>query len=669
MTSGLLVATTLLGLAASMVGAIAPEKIRTPLSSWLTIAACGCGLVVAAMVLQGRAAAVHTDQLLPLGGLSLTLDRFGALFTAISAGVGVCAMVFRLGYEGHGISSRTASAVLPLFVTTLLLVPAASSVTTFLFLWELMAITSLLLVLVDHRRRPEVQVAGQWYAVMTQFGSAALLVGLVLLSTHAGSQSFAAMTTASAHLPAWVRSSAFVLVVIGCGSKAGMVPLHVWLPRAHPEAPGPVSALMSAAMVSLGIYGIVRVADGLLGGGPAWWWLLVMVLGALSALFGSLHSATSTDLKRLLAYSTTDNVGLMLLGVGASGLFAATGHPSLALVALVAALLHVVFHAVFKGSLFLSASSIQQATGTTDLDRLGGLLRRMPLTGSLFLVGGMAIAALPPLCGFVSEWLLLQAMLHGLPSSNPATAIAMPIGVGVLALTGGLTALTFVKAAGIGLLGRPRTEPAAQAGEVRTSMWVGTGILAALCLIFGVAPFVIIPAVVDAARNVTGTGAHTSSPLAGGWQVGMAGGHGMLAPGLLALGLVATAAAVAVARRAVQRGAVRRTEAWGCGRELQTARMEYTATAFGEPLTRVFEDVLRPSHDLDVSHVAESRYYVEAASFHTSLDDAFERHGYRPTASILRWWGVLARRIPNGSVHRYLAFGLVALIVVLVVVG
>ena len=464
-----------------------------------------------------------------------------------------------------------------------------------------------------------------------------------------------------------MRSTAFVLVVVGFGSKAGMVPLHVWLPRAHPEAPGPVSALMSAAMVNLGVYGIVRVGDGLLGGGPTWWWLLVMALGALSALFGSLHSATSTDLKRLLAYSTTDNVGLILLGVGASGLFASTGHPSLALVALVAALLHVVFHAVFKGSLFLSASSIQQAAGTRDLDRLGGLLRRMPVTGSLFLVGGGAIAALPPLCGFVSEWLLLQALLHGLPSSDPSLAIALPVGVGVLALTGGLTALTFVKAAGIGLLGQPRSQPAAAAGEVGRSMWVGGGILATLCLVFGVAPVLVIPAVLDAARTVTA--GHLPDPLVGGWHVGLSGVPGVLAPGLLAVGLVAAVALVAGVRWAVQRAAVRRTEAWGCGRELQTARMQYTATSFGEPLTRVFEDVLSPAHDLDVSHVAESRYYVEAASFHTSLDDAFERHGYRHAASGLGWWGRLARRVPNGSVHRYLAFGLVALVVVLVVLG
>jgi formate hydrogenlyase subunit 3/multisubunit Na+/H+ antiporter MnhD subunit len=667
-TSSFLVASALLGLVASAVGAIAPKTFRNELSSVLAIAGCGCALVAAGGVLHsGQVAVVHTSQLLPLSGFSLSLDRFGALFSAISALVGVCAMVFRLGYDGHGLSSRTASAVLPVFVTTLFLVPAAASVTTFLFLWETMAVTSLLLVLVDHRRRPEVQEAAQWYAVMTQFGAAALLVGLVLLASHAGGQSFAAITAASAHMPSWVRGSAFVLVLIGFGSKAGMVPLHVWLPRAHPEAPGPVSALMSAAMVNLGIYGIVRVGDGLLGGGPVWWWLTVMILGALSALFGSLHSATSTDLKRLLAYSTTDNVGLMLLGVGASGLFASTGHPALAVVALVAALLHVLFHAVFKGSLFLSASAIQQATNTRDLDQLGGLLRRMPVIGSLFLVGGLSISALPPLCGFVSEWLLLQAMLHGLPSSNPTLAVAMPLGVGVLALTGGVTALTFVKAIGIGLLGLPRSEPAAVAGEVRRSMWLGTGILATLCLVFGLAPFLVIPTVFDAARSVTRN--DVADPLVGGWQVGLSGIHGVLAPALLGLGVLVVAAVVVGSRKLLRGGPARRTEAWGCGRDLQTARMEYTAASFGEPLARVFEDVLRPSHDLDVSHVAESRYYVEAATFHTSLDDAFERYGYRPAAGGLQWWGRLARRVPNGSVHRYLAFGLVALIVILVVVG
>jgi formate hydrogenlyase subunit 3/multisubunit Na+/H+ antiporter MnhD subunit len=424
---------------------------------------------------------------------------------------------------------------------------------------------------------------------------------------------------------------------------------------------------MSAAMVNLGIYGIIRVGDNLLGGGPAWWWLLVMALGGLSALFGALHSSTSTDLKRLLAYSTTDNVGLMLLGVGASGLFAATGHRALAVVALVAALLHVVFHAVFKGSLFLSASSLQQATGLRDLDGLGGLVKRLPLSAPVFIVAGLAICALPPLCGFVSEWLLLQSMLHGLPSGDTAVQVAMPLGVGVLALTGGLTAATFVKAIGVGLLGQARSDGAGSANEVPATMWGGAGLLALLCVVFGVAPFLVLPAVVDAARSGLGYGA--AHPLAQGWSVGLTGVRGMLAPGLLALGLVVAVSLAAGVRQLAQRGALRRTEAWGCGREVQTARMQYTATSFAEPLSRVFDDVLGPTHDLDVSHSAESRYYVESATFHTTTHDAFERHGYEPLSAALGWWGRQARRVPNGSVHRYLAFGLAALVVVLVVVG
>jgi hydrogenase-4 component B len=666
--TGLLLAMALLGLAGSLAGTAKPLRARVGLSVTFTIAACVCGFAVAADVLAtGHPVAFETGRLIPLLGFSLRLDRLGALFVAVTAGVGFCAMVFRLGYTGHGLSSRTASCILPLFVTTLLLIPAASSVGTFLYLWELMAVTSLLLVLADHRHRKEVHQAGQWYGVMTQFGAATLLLALVLLSAHAGGQSFILITARAPQMTGWVRTTAFLLAVVGFGSKAGAVPFHVWLPRAHPEAPGPVSALMSAAMVNLGVYGIIRVGDGLLGGGPAWWWILVMAIGGLSALFGSLHSSTSTDLKRLLAYSTTDNVGLMLIGVGASGLFASTGHRELALVALIAALLHVVFHAVFKGSLFLSASSVQQATGLRDLDRLGGLMRRLPVSAPVFLMAGFAIAALPPLCGFVSEWLLLQSMLHGLPSTDVAVDVAMPLGVAVLALTGGLTAATFVKAIGIGLLGRARTDAAATAREVPRSMWTGAGLLALLSLVFGVAPFLVLPSVVGAAT--TGLGYGQPDPLAHGWSVGIRGVPGMLAPGLLALGLVLAVGLTAGVRRFYQLGAVRRTEAWGCGRQIQTARMQYTATSFAEPMVRVFDDVLAPSHDLDVSHTAESRYYLESAAFHTSLDDAFERHAYRPAAAWLGRWGAVARRVPNGSVHRYLAFGLVALVITLVFVA
>ena len=419
-------------MAGSLVGAVAVGKTRTVLSSVLTMASCGFGFGAAVEVLYtGHHQTLVTNRILPFGGLNLSVDRFAALFIAVTAVVGICTMVFRLAYDGHGLDSRSGSSILPLFVTSLLLVPAAAGLTSFLFLWETMAITSLLLILANHRSGSQVHCASHWYAAMTQFGAAALFVAFVVLATATHSQSFSAMATRAAHLSPWLRSSVFLLAVVGFGSKAGMVPLHVWLPRAHSEAPSPLSALMSTAMVNLGIYGIVRVGDGLLGGGPAWWWMVAMSLGAISALFGSLHSATSSDIKRLLAYSTTDNIGLILVGVGASGMFDSTGHSTLAALALTAALLHLVFHAAFKGSLFLSAGSMQQATGTRDLDQLGGLLRRMPFTGAIFIVGSTAIAAMPPLCGFVSEWLLLQSMLQGLPSKDPIIALSMPIGVGV----------------------------------------------------------------------------------------------------------------------------------------------------------------------------------------------------------------------------------------------
>jgi formate hydrogenlyase subunit 3/multisubunit Na+/H+ antiporter MnhD subunit len=630
-------------------------------------------LVAAITVLHtGRPMVWHSANVLPLTGVTMVLGRLGAVFVLVTAIVAFAATLYWIGYACHGLSSRTASAALPLFVTTMLLVPAAGSVVTFLVLWELMALSSLVLVLVDQRQREEVRSAAQWYAVMTHVGAAAILLGLLLLSAHAGGQSFAAIRAHAAHLSPAVRDSAFVLALVGFGSKAGAVPLHVWLPKAHPEAPTPVSALMSGAMVNLGIYGIVLVVDQLLGGGPLWWWLLVMLLGVVSALFGSLHAATSTDLKRLLAYSTSDNMGLVLIGVGASGLFVATHHLAIGGFAMVAALLVVVNHGVFKASLFLSAGSVQVATGSRDLDRLGGLMRRMPITATVFLLSALSIVALPPLGGFVAEWLMLQSLLHGLPASNIAVAVAVPVGVAALALTSGLTAAAFVKAIGVGFLGRPRSSEAALAYEVPHTMQLGAGLLAAACVVLGIFPMVILPAL-ERAGAAAVPGAPTSL-LRGSIDLHLGGLRGALSPVLLAGGLlIAIGLVVALSRlarlRPHSRPSLRRAEVWGSGRELQTARMQYTATSFAEPLERVFDDVLRPDRDLVVTHVAESRYYLEKVAFRRSPGDVTEHRMYRPVIDAVYWWGRRARSLQNGSVHRYLAYGLVALVVILVVLA
>ncbi len=428
MTSGsLLILGALIGLVAGLAGAIAPRRGRVPVTAALVAAAAVVESAAAIRVLAtGHAALWHTSQLLPLTGVTLALSPLGAIFVVLVAVVTVPVALYWIGYAPHGMDTRPAASTFAIFITVLLLVPAAASVSTFMSLWELMALTSLALVLTDQSRREAARSAGVWYAVITHVGAAFILAAFLILAAHSGGQTFAALEVHARGLAPGARAAVFVLALVGFGSKAGVVPFHVWLPKAHPEAPSPVSALMSGAMVALGVYGIVLVGDVLLGGGPVWWWLIVLALGALSALFGSLHATNSTDLKRLLAYSTTDNIGLALLALGASGLFVATGHGRLGALSLVAALALLVNHAMFKGALFLSAGSVQVAAGTRDLDELGGLLRRMPQTGTMFLLAAASICALPPLNGFVGEWLLFQSLLHGLHLGSTAGDIAIP---------------------------------------------------------------------------------------------------------------------------------------------------------------------------------------------------------------------------------------------------
>ena len=655
------------GFAGTVVAASAPRRIRPIVSSAFTIVASTSALVLALYVLRTHhVVSLTTKSVLPISGVELRLDPLGALFVALTAAVALAVAVFSIGYAQHHEMTRTAAAMLPLFVTSMLLVPGAWSVTTFVLLWELMALSSLVLVLGEYRRGTSVRSAGLWYAVLTQAGAAVITLALVILSQHAGGQDFTRIAQSSESITPWIRGVAFVLLFVGFASKAGAVPLHVWLPKAHAEAPSAVSALMSAAMVNLGVYGILRTTNGLLGGGPSWWWITVIVTGAVSAIYGSIHAATSTDLKRLLAYSTTDNIGLVLIAVGTAGLLMASGHQGFAALALFAGLFHLVNHSIFKGTLFLSAGSIQFTTGTRDLDQLGGLYSRMPIASTIFAVGAVAISALPPLGGFVSEWLLLQSLLHGLSSSTTVSVILMPLAVAALALTGGLTAAAFVKAFGVGFLGLPRSPGAAGVVEPPRFMNIGAGALGLTCLALGAAPMVVISSL-NAAVQAAEPGRFRALT-SGGVALAVGGARGVFEPTMIAVALVVALALVGFLRWTLSRRVTpRRVAAWGCGREGQSARMTYTATSFAEPLQRVFDDIVQPSHDLDVSHQTESRYFVESVRFGTRDNDAFEAMAYRPLFRLVRAGAQRARRLQNGSVHRYLAYGLVALIAILLV--
>jgi len=659
-------------LAGALAGTLLPARSRVSGAALLGSIGCAMTLIAATRtLLDGQTSVYQTSTVLPFTGVHLLLDPFGALFIVVTAVLGIATSLYGVGYARKIQKSRIETGMFPLFLACLVLVPVAASVVTFMVAWELMAATSFLLLLAEHRSRPEARDAAQWYAAMTQFGAAAILIGLVVLAAHAGSQSFAVIRLHAPGLSLGVRSTVFLLVLIGFASKAGAVPLHVWLPRAHAEAASPVSALMSGAMVNLGIYGIIRVGNGLLGGGVLWWWLVVLAIGVASALYGAVQAVASSDLKRLLAFSTIDNIGLVLIGVGAAGALADTGHRLLAALAMLAALFHLTNHAAFKGCLFLAAGSVQHATGTRDLDHLGGLVRRMPATAFLFGIASLSISALPPFNGFASEWLLFQGLLHGFATKNSITAVALLAGVGALALTGGLTAAAFVKALGIGFLGQPRTPDASTAHEVAPSMISGMVLLAIPCVVLGIIPGVVLP-VISRATDV-GLGGTFPRSVQSGLGLRLSGLSGMIEPVLLLLALLSALilawGVLQLVARHSARGQARSVEAWGSGRALLTPKMEYTATSFAEPLQRVFVDVLRPSHDAEVTHVAESRYFEHEINYRLQIDDAIERSWYRPLIRYVMAWGNIARRVQNGSTHRYLAFGFIALVVILVVLA
>ncbi|MFV8188169.1 proton-conducting transporter membrane subunit [Streptomyces sp. AF1B] len=660
---------TTLGGAGALAGLGLPYRLRVPVVGLLTAGAGVAGAAAGVAALGGSRWATDLPGLLPLVGTHLAVDALAGVFMAVAGAVVVAVAVYGVGYAAghgpHGLGSRTAQAMLPLFALTLVLVPAAASVSTFLVLWELMALVSLLLVLAEHRERASVRQAGVWYAVMTHLGLVLLLAAFALFAAGAGGETFAALRAGAHTVSPTVRGLVFVLAGLAFTSKAGAVPLHAWLPRAHPEAPSPVSALMSTAMVNLGVYGLIRTGLDLLGGGPAWWWLGLIAIGGVSAVYGILQAAMASDLKRLLAYSTSENMGLVFIGVGACGLFTSYGDRPLAALALAAALLHVVNHAAFKALLFCAAGSVVRSTGLRDLDRLGGLRSRMPATAGLFALAALGAVALPPGNGFISEWLLLQSLIHGLQVPGVAVAVVLPLSVALIALSAGIAAAAFVKALGVGFFARPRSPRADGAREAPPLMIAGMGLLAAACVALALVPGMLGDAL---DRAVSAVGLPGSGALSGGGvRVRLSDISASLSPLWVVAALtVAIMAAVGLPRLYGRRRRRMNARLWDCGGGAPTPRMAYTATSFAEPLQRVFDDVLAPEQDLNVTPVRESAYLVERVRFERRVPDRIEHRLYEPVLRALAGTGRSARRLASGSVHLYLGYGFVGLVVLLV---
>ncbi|MCL4504404.1 MAG: hydrogenase 4 subunit B [Chloroflexi bacterium] len=647
---------------------------RGPIGRWLVAAGAvigaGAGCAFGAVVIiSGQPFTLSIPELLPIaGGLALRLDPLGAFFLVVIGVGAIPAAIYGAGYtkayENGRASLRLLGVMFNLFLLAMSLVTLADNVLTFLLMWEGMSLTSYFLVITESSEDGTLR-AGNWYAAMTHAGLALLLAAFVLLM-NGGAGAFADLRSSAGTLSPEARNLIFVLALLGFGSKAGIVPLHVWLPRAHPAAPSHVSALMSGVMIKLGVYGLLRVALDLLGGGPSWWGALVLGLGVASALLGVLYALMEHDLKRLLAYHSVENIGIIFIGLGAGLIFHSSHLMTLAALGFIGGLYHTINHASFKGLLFLGAGSVLHATGTRNMEEMGGLIKRMPWTALFFLVGSAAISALPPLNGFASEWLVFQSLLGGLNLPAPEIALTIPLAVGMLALTSGLAAACFVKAFGISFLAIPRSHEAENAHESPLSMRVGMMILALACVALGLAPFAVVPVLGGVLAGLGGL-PDTRPVFTLDLSVHAPAGFAQISPTWIALGLLILLVLVPLVMRFMRvNRKLRVGDTWGCGRIGQTPRMEYTATSFAEPLRRVFAELYRPTKELSIDFHPESKYFVKSIKYSSRITPLFDRVLYDPLLRLVQRISRQVRRIQAGSLHLYLMYVAVILILLLI---
>jgi hydrogenase-4 component B len=678
-----------------VLAAVLPAR---PLAIW---GACLAALLAAAAALVaglailagGRVSALTLPSALPFGPLIMQPDPLSALFLTIIGLVGGAAALYSLGYlpafAGHR-DVRLFGVLLNALLLSLVVTVVAADAVLFLMGWEGMAWLSYLLVNYEHED-PTVTRAGYRMLVVSELGTAGVVGAFFLLSGATGHLDFTTLRSGAAALRPGLRHAVFVASLLGFGAKAGLLPFQLWLPEAHPAAPSNVSALLSAILIKLGIYGIIRVAFDLLGPGPAWWGMLVMVLGAATALAGILYALLQGDLKRVLAYSSVENVGIILVGLGAALLFRAWSLPALGAIAALAALYHVLNHATYKGLLFLGAGAVDRAVGSRRLDQLGGLVHRMPQTAALFLVGTLAIAGVPPLNGYISEWMTLETLLRTNAIPDVGTRIVAAAAGAAVALTAGLAVAAFVRAFGITFVGLPRSAGAAAAREVAVSMRIAMGLLAAACVGLGVFPTFVLPALDRVTASLLGTSVinqvvpplFTDQPGDYAPLLGLGGGlfrglpvNGLIviaaptlntitAPTYLVLAEALLLILVLIALRLLHPLGERRIgPVWAGGIPTFTARMQYTALAYSNPLRLIFNGLYRSHHRFDARRPA-ARHLDGVIDYTQQVPDPFERELYRPLLHALDALSRRAQALQSGSVNHYVAYIFAIVLVIL----
>jgi hydrogenase-4 component B len=648
-------------LAIGVAGLARPRSVRYAGRALFVLGAL-VGLGLAAAAAWALVSGVTETRVLPLGlpdlPFHLRLDALSSVFLLLLGAAAAGVSLFSAGYfrDSEGVAPGLLCLQYHVFLASMALVLLADDAYAYMVGWELMALSSYFLVTTQHRI-PEIRRAGFIYLLMAHLGALAILLAFGILQGGTWQFTFDAMRAAHVS-PAWA-TAAFLLALAGFGAKAGLVPLHVWLPEAHPAAPSPVSALLSGVMLKTAVYGMLRITFDLLGH-PLWWWGLVpLAMGLFTALYGVVFAAVQTDMKRLLAYSSIENVGLLFTGLGLGVVFCGVGMPVLAALALLATLYHSLNHAAMKSLLFLGTGSVLHATGQRNLGRLGGLIHRMPWVAALTLIGALALAGLPPLNGFVSEWLLLQSFLFADEIPRAFVNLLLPLGAAVVALCAALAAYVMVKFYGVIFLGQPRESSLTHAHDCGLLERLGLGWLAALCLTLGLAPVQVISALAPVTRQLTGRAAPQG---AAWWLLAPVPGRAVsYAPLVFLLAGAAVVILTVLLVRLFYHQRVRRARPWDCGFGEVSPRMQDTAEGFGQPIRNIFQSFFAIERELPTPFDAAPRYRIV-------ISDRIWRGLYEPVADWVRRLADALAVLQQGRISAYLLYSFATLVVLLAVV-
>jgi formate hydrogenlyase subunit 3/multisubunit Na+/H+ antiporter MnhD subunit len=632
----------------------------------ITEAVFPAGAVVAlALALTGlwAMAAPPSAAILPAGlpdlPFHVRVDALSGFFLLLLGGVSFGISLFAAGYF-RGTADKTLGPLClqyHVFLASMAFVLIADDAYLFMVTWESMALSSYFLVTTEHHSESN-RKAGFIYLLIAHLGAISILLCFGVL--HGGQGDYTFETLRGANLDSFWATAAFLLAFFGFGAKAGMLPLHVWLPEAHPAAPSPVSALMSGVMLKTAIYGMVRVIYDLIGNIQWQWGLTVLLIGAATSLFGVLFALMQHDLKRLLAYHSVENIGIILIGIGLSMVFIGSGHPVAGALGLIAGLYHTINHAVFKGLLFLGAGSILKSTGLRNLNEMGGLIRYMPQTALYFLIGALAISALPPLNGFISEWLTFQASLQAPILQSSVVRSLVPIVAAVLALSGALTGMCFVKVYGIAFLGQHRHEFTVK--PRKASGWERAGMLwlSVACFALGLFPVFMIGEINRISVALTGTGLSREAMSSGWlWLVPTASAQASYSPVVFLLVIAAVIGLTFLVVRLLYHGRLRRSAPWDCGFPEQTSRMEDTADGFGQPIRQIFAPFYLIRREIPR---ADDPHPV----FKQSVSDRHWPWIYLPVARFTEFLSSHVGRLQQGRISVYLLYSFLTLIALLV---